>query len=310
MKMNPGALLCVGMAFLLLSLTAQAMVVNLATNLDQPVATEGGGRTLLVEEITATWCPTCAEIDPELLQVADSHGSRIALLALHPTDGEDAFQPAASLHRIQRLNLSVPYVANSTPTFVVESGEPRRGYDAWSDVQRDILNAELARQATSEIDVEVVRTQNGFRATVAHANLVAGNQTQLTMMVMEHGKTMPEGAFNPGGEHRDRVVVGVAECAVDNHTITASIGLLGASIEDTCQSSFSVEFEALSSWSVVLVHEPTEAALAAGEDAQTHGAVELAFRDRAEPLEEDSIFGTLLLLTCIVLAVASIVRKK
>lgn len=310
MKMNPGALLCVGMAFLLLSLTAQAMVVNLATNFDQPVATEGGGRTLLVEEITATWCPTCAEIDPELLQVADSHGSRIVLLALHPTDGEDAFQPAASLHRIQRLNLSVPYVANSTPTFVVESGEPRRGYDAWSDVQRDILNAELARQTISEIDVEVVRTQNGFRATVANANLAAGTQTQLTMMVMEHGKTMPEGAINPGGDHRDRVVVGLAECAVDNHTVTASIGLLDASVEDTCQSSFSVEFEALSSWSVVLVHEPTEAALAAGADAQTHGAVELAFRDRAEPMEEASIFGTLLLLTCIVLAVASIVRKK
>ncbi len=310
MKVNPGAVLTLFVALMLATLTAQATVVSLSTSFDQPVATEGGGRTLVVEEITATWCPTCAEIDPELLQVADSHGSRIALLALHPTDGEDAFQPAASQHRIHRLNLTNPGVATSTPSFVVESGEPRRGYDAWADVQRDILNAELTRQDVSELDLEITKTENGFRASVNHAQLVAGNETQLTMMVMEHGKTMPEGVYNPGGDHRDRVVVGLAECAVDNATVLTSIGLLGASVSDGCESSFSIEFEALSSWSVVLIHEPTSATLTEGADAQSHGAVELAFRDRAEPVQAASGVGTLLLVTCVALAVASIVRKK
>ena len=310
MKVNPGAVLTLFVALMLATLTAQATVVSLSTSFDQPVATEGGGRTLVVEEITATWCPTCAEIDPELLQVADSHGSRIALLALHPTDGEDAFQPAASQHRIHRLNLTNPGVATSTPSFVVESGEPRRGYDAWADVQRDILNAELTRQDVSELDLEITKTENGFRASVSHAQLVAGNKTQLTMMVMEHGKTMPEGVYNPGGDHRDRVVVGLAECAVDNATVLTSIGLLGASVSDGCESSFSIEFEALSSWSVVLIHEPTSATLTEGADAQSHGAVELAFRDRAEPVQAASGVGTLLLVTCVALAVASIVRKK
>ena len=185
MKVNPAAFLSVVMALLLANLSVQATVVSISESFDQPVATEGGGRTLLVEEITATWCPSCAEIDPELLQVADSHGSRIALLALHPSDGEDAFQPPASQHRINRLSAVNDDVAQSTPTFVVESGEPRRGYDAWAEVQRDILNAELARQDVSELDVEVVKTDSGYRASVAHANLLTMEGTQLTLMVLE-----------------------------------------------------------------------------------------------------------------------------
>jgi len=310
MKSKSASLLCMVVALMVSAITVQATVVNLATSFDQPVMTEGGGRTLLVEEITATWCPTCAEIDPELLQVADSHGSRISLLALHPSDGEDAFQPAASQHRIDRLALTNPEVAQSTPTFVVESGEARRGYDAWAEVQRDILNVELTRQDVSELDVKVVKTERGYQASVNHANLTISNGTQLTMMVMEHGKTMPEGVVNPGGDHRDRVVVGLAECALENHTITASIGLLGAAVENTCESSFSVEFESLGSWSVLLVHEATASSLVDGGDAQSFGAVELAYRDRAWSDTESSRLGTVLLLTCGLLAMASIVRKK
>ena len=310
MKLNPAAFLCVAVAFMVATLSVQATVVNLSTSFEQPVATEGGGRTLLVEEITATWCPSCAEIDPELLQVADSHGSRIALVALHPSDGEDAFQPAAAQHRIERLNLSNPGVAQSTPTFVVESGEPRRGYDAWAEVQRDILNAELARQDVSGLDVEVAKTANGYRAIVTHTNLVSTNATQLTMMVVEHGKAMPDNAVNPGEDHRDRVVVGLAECSLDNHSIITSVGLLSASVKSTCETSFSIEFEDLKTWSVLLIHEPTATALASGEDPSSHGAVELAFRDRATVDDAGGNIGLLLLVTCGVLALASIVRKK
>ena len=37
-------------------------------------------RTVLVEERTAIWCPSCAEIDPELAIVAKSHGTRTAIV--------------------------------------------------------------------------------------------------------------------------------------------------------------------------------------------------------------------------------------
>ena len=78
-----------------------------------------GGRTILVEELSATWCTSCAEIDPYLQQVADSHGSRISIVTYHPTDGEDAFQPEAASHRINRMKMINPELG-STPAFVVE----------------------------------------------------------------------------------------------------------------------------------------------------------------------------------------------
>ena len=88
--------------------------------------TISGGRTLLVEELSATWCVSCADIDPYLQQVADSHGSRISIVTYHPTDGEDAFQPEAAKYRIDRMKLVNPDIG-STPTFVVENGIPRVG---------------------------------------------------------------------------------------------------------------------------------------------------------------------------------------
>ena len=126
---------------------------------------------MLVEEITATWCPTCASIDPELIQVADGHGSRIALLALHPTDGSDAFQPEASKHRIERLRLSLPDAGNATPTFIVEGGEERKGYDAWSQYKATFLtqNSCVNKPVRSSLSY---RDPTGYRATVKQAQLM------------------------------------------------------------------------------------------------------------------------------------------
>ena len=84
---------------------AMAVVIDPSNGLDEAEITEKMGRTLLIEEVTTTWCPTCADIDPYLKGVADAHGSRIAMVAYHPTDGEDAFQPEAAQHGIERLGI-------------------------------------------------------------------------------------------------------------------------------------------------------------------------------------------------------------
>lgn len=297
---------------ILVFVPVQGKVVSLETDFASPVSTGIGGRTMLVEEITATWCPSCAEIDPELLMVADSHGSRIGLIALHPTGlaEKDAFEPPASQHRIDRLRLSQPSLGNSTPTFLVEGGEPRVGYDAWAEVQRDILNTELARQQVTELAFEVERTDTGYRASVTHANLLRSNGTQLTFLVLEHGKEMPSGAINPGEDIRDRVLIGVAECRVESANITTTIGLLNASVASGCTDSFSVEFEALASWSVLLIHEPTADTIEQGQRVSTFGAVELAHRDRASEQDSGSFAGTVLVAASVLLGMASLARKK
>jgi thiol-disulfide isomerase/thioredoxin len=288
---------------------SQALVVGTDTPLDEPVMSGVGGRTVLVQELTATWCPSCAEIDPELVRVADSHGSRIALVALHPSDGEDAFQPAASQHRIERLKLTHNDAIGSTPTFVVEDGQPRIGYEAWADVQRDILDAEVQRQSVSELEFQVVSTNAGLEASVVLAHPVAHENTQLTFLVLEHQKAMPEGAVNPGEATRDRVVVGAASCDLMTNTVTQSHGSINASTVTGCGEDFSVVFPSSDSWSVVLIHEHTEAALENGSSPESLGVVELAYRDRAV-VEDEAGLSFIILGAVVVLAVAAIVPKK
>ena len=72
---------------------AQAKVIDPNTPLNEPVQSSLIGRSVLIEEITTTWCESCADIDPYLMGVADAHGSRIAMVAYHPSDNLDAFQP-------------------------------------------------------------------------------------------------------------------------------------------------------------------------------------------------------------------------
>ncbi len=310
MKVSPSPYVAALLVGLLCSFSGQGLVVNQEETFEEAVSTSGGGRSLLVEEITATWCPTCAEIDPELVQVADSHGSRIAMVALHPTDGEDAFQPEASHYRIDRIDSVQAGASTSTPTFVVEAGPARRGYDAWSEVQRDILNEELSRQTVSQLDVMVERTEDGYRASVAQTDVIQATGTQLTLMVLEHEKPMPPGFVNPGGDHRDRVLVGVAECSLENDTITTEIGVLSATVGPSCLDSFAVEFEELRSWSVILIHESTQEELDAGGRSTSYGVVEMAYRDRAETQNDSGWWGPIILIGCVGLGLASIVRKK
>ena len=297
------------LALFLLPVSSTAKVIAPDTPLSEPVSSGLGGRTLVVEEITATWCPSCAEIDPELAGVADGHGSRIALLALHPSDGEDAFQPAASQHRIDRLLLTKNVDAFSTPTFVVEGGVPRVGYDAWTDVQRDILDTELRRQSTSELEFVVQQTSERLEASIQQANLKAEQNDQLTFLVLQHHKPMPDGFAHPGGPHRDRVVVGIAEChlATGNITfasnVTAKVGL------DGCASSFAIEFDEPDAWSVVLIHETATDALQAGQPVETFGAVELAKRERSSDDTTQSV-APWVIGGLSILSLMAIARKK
>ncbi|MEC8540859.1 MAG: thioredoxin family protein, partial [Candidatus Thermoplasmatota archaeon] len=199
-----------------------------------------GGRTLLVEELSATWCVSCADIDPYLQQVADSHGSRISIVTYHPTDGEDAFQPEAAKYRIDRMKLVNPDIG-STPTFVVESGTPRIGPESWPDVQKDILKQEINRQESSMLSFSVSKVNNEYTAKIANTSLLdVSLDTQLTFLLMTHELNMPDGYFNPGEAHRDRVVIATASCNIGNNSISG-IGFNESSVTK-CSDDFSVEF--------------------------------------------------------------------
>lgn len=272
-------------AFMLLTLQSfgavQASVFDSSQSIDNPVQSSLFGRSLLVEEITATWCPSCAELDPYLMGVADSHGSRIAMVAYHPSDGEDAFQPAASQHRIERLGL-VHQDIGSTPTFLVEGKNPRIGPESWSDVQRDILDLEIQRQETSLLQFEIVQNGSIIEAKILSftSSLENLSDTQLTFLVVEHGKSIPSGEVNPGGGSRDRVVIATAECSIHNSSVVTELGLISSHVVDSCGNGFEIAFEHMEEFSIILLHEYSSHFIESDVHLGTLGVVEFAYRAR------------------------------
>ena len=311
LKRTQFVMFCVIALLLLTSSNAlvEAKVLDSSETLLEPIATESNGRSLLIEEVTTTWCPTCAEIDPYLMGVADSHGSRIAMVAYHPTDGIDGFQPPAAQHRIDRLGIihgnSIP-----SPTFFVEGKNPRSGTEAWVDVQRDILDLELTRQVTSSLQFEVSQVGEETTARMLSFEPSSGdmNSTQITFMIIEHQKVVPEGITNPGELHRDRVLVATAECQFNTSTIEVSIGLLRAESWLVCYD-FDISFQSKREFSILLVHESTEdAILNHNATLGTYGAVEFAYRSRDIP--ESWSFAPFLLLLAAGAGIIAIMPRK
>ena len=271
-----------------------------------------GGRTILVEELSATWCSSCAEIDPYLQQVADAHGSRITIVTYHPSDGDDAFQPEAADHRIKRMRSINPEVGG-TPSFVVESGTLRVGPNSWPDVQKDILKAETNRQEFSQLSFNVSRDGNEYMAMISDLSLLETNYSaQLTFMLMSHNLAVPDGFFNPGEAYRDRVVVATASCSLSNYTID-NIGFKSA-YSTNCSEDFSVNFSHSGQFSIILLHEATDSSVATNPNlATTLGLVEFGYRD-VEIVNETNImphiFFTMLTLGAIWVAFDKITAKK
>jgi hypothetical protein len=178
-------------------------------------------------------------------------------------------------------------------------------------VQRDILDAEVQRQDTTTLQFEVVQTQNITTARVLsfESNSEQLHQTQLTFMVMHHGKSVPTDAINPGEATRDRVVVATAECSIGNTSVTNEIGMVSSAVNQSCTSDFTVSFENLEEFSVLLIHENTiESISEENAGLGTHGAVEVAFRSRES--QDSNSFTTALLVLAVGAGIIAILPRK
>ncbi|RJU80607.1 MAG: thioredoxin [Candidatus Poseidoniales archaeon] len=278
----PNLILAIVVFILLTTPSSSAVVIDAANELEGTYEASGG-RTILVEELSATWCSSCSEIDPYLMEVADSHGSRISIVTYHPSDDVDAFQPEASQHRIDRLKITHPEIG-STPSFVVDGGKIRVGPESWPDVQKDILTKEVNNPNPSELNFEIQRINGSIEASIKGFNPQGNgdNISQLTFMLAEHSVKVPNGFANPGESTRDRVVTGVAECNLQNNSIGYSNGFSNVIInDDSCTSGFSVTLdEDISQFSLVLVHERVvENLTTLDTSANTYGVVEFSYRD-------------------------------
>ena len=201
-------------------------------------------RTVLVEERTAIWCPSCAEIDPELSLVANSHGARTAIVGLHV---DDAFTNDASIARIA-YQMQTDATEYGTPTFFVDGVKTAEGYDAWSDVQKRILTQENRRESPEKIALSLIDDQ---------VVVPTPEFGQLTIMVVQHAKEVPAGVENEGEDTRDRVLIGMKVVNAEGNVTVYG------------------EMELPESWSVILIHEPEEG-------GEPYGVVEISNKEFEE----------------------------
>ena len=52
-----------------------------------------GGHSILLEQYTATWCDSCAVVDPWITDFVDAHSTRVVRVALHPDDHDPFGNP-------------------------------------------------------------------------------------------------------------------------------------------------------------------------------------------------------------------------
>ena len=268
-----------------------------------------GGRSILIEEYTATWCPSCAEIDPYLMDFANTHGPRVAMVAYHPTDDVDAFQPLAAQNRIDRLQITHPNIG-STPTFIVEAGPLRIGPESWIDVNYDLLDEEVKRQSFTQLKLDIRQTNETWTATAKVVDNDSIDDGQLTIMIVQHEKIVPEGFDNPGGPTRDRVLTAIAECDISSSIITSEVNLLSAKTT-SCIDDFSVTFSPENEvFSVLLIHEPTKSQLENGSSG-TFGVVE--YKSQIFTVTQSNFDNSILIFAFIFIGAALIInlrRKK
>ncbi len=278
---------------LIFTTSTSAITYQLSEDFDEAV-NFSFKRSILVEERTAVWCPSCAEIDPQLAEVAQGHGSRVALIGLHPDDGDDPFGNPASESRMQRQEARDESLV-STPTFLVDGIKTAEGYEAWQDVQRAILSQENKRKAPPNNAMEIISEGDSIRFT-----LQAPADGQITIMLLEHEKTVPEQAINPGASTRDRVLIDMVNL-IANGTIENTSGFMNVEVDG---DNTSLTFIPPKSFSLVIIAEPTIIQLQQGEDITPSGVVEIA-RKSIIDIDEYSILqwlmvGGLLLGTLII----------
>ena len=266
-----------------------------------------GGYSILVEEYTATWCESCAEIDNDLEIITDDHGSRISMISYHPSDDIDAFQPPASEHRLERLRLQHPNLA-ATPSFVVHNGLVREGVASWPDVQSDILKEESSQRGYTNLKVTAQTNDTEILVTVFPPfDQATDNQTQISILFVQHNKQISDEFINPGTDSRDRVLVGLAEFPFVGNPVSIDTNIIAPFV-------VSYPIDSMDEWSVIVVHEYTNEALLnkTTEDSSPLGVAEISVKEpHREEAAEIPIILPIIIFVCIgALGIVSFGNKK
>lgn len=127
-----------------------------------------GGHAILMEHYTATWCPSCAEVDPMVSDFMGQYSGRVYRVALHPND-HDPFGTPATLHRIFMKDNSAD---SSLPSIWFDGRNKVEGFVTYGELSSALSSAEIGRENTHTIGMVWSTWENGIHDNVQRVNIL------------------------------------------------------------------------------------------------------------------------------------------
>jgi|GEM_PF-2884141 len=171
-----------------------------------------GGSTIILEEYTATWCQTCAEIDPDVKELVSMHDERVALIALHPADGVDDLGNYASSKRINYLFNNSLMI--QSPTFLLDGDIVMKGANEINMLNSKIMQTQSKKSNFTKINFSVKKVNNSIEFEMELDSKLSGI---VNIMIIEN-KLVSE---NYVGELNrfDNVLVEMISIDLDNYNL-------------------------------------------------------------------------------------------
>jgi len=162
-----------------------------------------GGHAILLEQYTATWCDTCATVDPWISEFADDHASRVVRVALHPDDHD----PFGSALTTERLALKQAEHQLSLPTFWFDGQGEMQGQVSQSLLENALRSAEVDRKHWIEMrvwwDTWENQPHDGVQQLAIHIEEELSENATITVFRLESLEMTSEIAYNGIDVHHD-----------------------------------------------------------------------------------------------------------
>ena len=171
-----------------------------------------GGSTIILEEYTATWCQVCAEIDPEVKELASMHDERVALIALHPADGVDDLGNYASSKRINYLFNNSPII--QSPTFLLDGDIILEGADQINMLNSKIMQTQSKKSDFTKIFFSAKRINNSINFEI----ILDSESTGIANIMIIENKLISNN-YVGDLEKFDNVLVDMISINLDNKSV-------------------------------------------------------------------------------------------
>ncbi len=127
-----------------------------------------GGHAILMEHYTATWCPSCAEVDPMVSDFMAQYSGRVYRVALHPND-HDPFGTPATQHRIFMKDNSADA---PLPSIWFDGSNNVEGFVTYGELSSALSSAEIGRDNIHTIGMSWSTWENGIHDKVQRVHVL------------------------------------------------------------------------------------------------------------------------------------------